>query len=141
LTGPDRPEALNVGAPALRRNLEKEIMRLHAFFSDWYSGVDGREIAEFEHSFDEAFYIVSAHGSVSGRSSEAVKEHRGSIPLEIEIRGVTLRQVVRGVSVATYEEHQVRNAEHRALISTVGLVRDDMSPGGFRWLFAHETKL
>jgi hypothetical protein len=43
--------------------------------------------------------------------------------------------------IVTYEEHQTRSSGNRVIISTIGLIPDSNRPGGFSWLFVHETSL
>ena len=121
-----------------------EIERLHQFFEDWYAGVNDRSIEEFAEGLDESFYIVSPRGGVSGKRSivETVQGLGGTGHAEIRIANVELRTFGSAViHIATYEEHQRRTSGTVAMISTAGLVSDDSRPGGFAWLFVHETFL
>jgi hypothetical protein len=126
------------------RQLATEIERLHRFFEDWYAGVGDRSIGEFADSLDEAFYIVSPAGDVSDKASivGTVDGLGGTGDVEIRIRNVDLRlRHASGIRIVTYEEHQRRSSDAVAMISSVGLLPDAARPGGFAWLFVHETYL
>lgn len=126
------------------QQLATEIERLHHFFEDWYAGVDGRSIGEFADSLDDAFYIVSPGGDVLDKAGVVgmVHNHAETGNVEIQIRNVELRsRLASGLRIVTYEEHQRRRADTVAMISTVGLLPDAAGPGGFTWLFVHETSL
>lgn len=120
-----------------------EIERLHEFFEDWFSGVKSRSIVEFADSLDEAFFIVSPGGDVSDKAQivEAVENHRGAWPIEIQIENVHIRREDGELLIGTYEEHQSRATQSAVMVSTVGLAADATRPGGFRWLFVHESWL
>jgi len=121
-----------------------EIERLHQFFEDWYVGVGDRSVGEFADSLDDAFYIVSPRADVLDKESIVgmVRGLGGTGEVEIRIRNVELRsRPTSGIWIVTYEEHQRRPSESVALISTVGLLPDAGRPGGFAWLFVHETFL
>lgn len=126
------------------RQLATEIERLHRFFEDWYGGVGDRSIGEFADSLDDAFYIISPGGDVSNKESivGTVDDLGGNGDVEIRIRNVKLRLVrAPGIRIVTYEEHQRGPSATAAMISTVGLLPDPLRPGGFAWLFVHETFL
>lgn len=66
----------------------------------------------------------------------------GIADVETRIRNVELRsQLASGLQIVTYEEHQRRHADTVAMISAVSLLPDAAGPGGFVWLFVHETSL
>lgn len=122
----------------------EEIVRLHDFFQDWFNGVGDRSIGEFADALDDAFFIVSPRGTVSDKATivAVVASHADTGPMEIRIENVDLKRSGDGGHVvATYEEHQERQDGPTALISTVGLMAGETTPGGYRWLFVHETSL
>jgi hypothetical protein len=124
--------------------LSIEIERLHQFFEDWYAGVGDHLMEEFADSLDDAFYIVSPRGDVLDKEGVVAMVHGlgGHGGVEIRIRNVDLRlQHASGIRIVRYEEHQRRPSESVTLISTVGLLPDAARPGGFAWLFVHETFL
>ena len=126
------------------QELATEIERLHQFFEDWYAGVGDRSMGEFADSLDHAFYIVSPGGEVLDKAGVVGMVHDlgGIADVEIRIRNVELRsRLASGLRIVTYEEYQRRRADTVAMISTVGLLPDAAGPGGFIWLFVHETSL
>ena len=129
---------------AERAKIGKEIVRLHDFFQDWFNDEGNRSIDEFADALDAAFFIVSPLGTVSDRKAivAMVANSRGRGPVGIRIENIELRRSDgSGLHVATYEEHQQRPDESAAMISTVGLAVDVARPGGYRWIFVHETWL
>ncbi len=121
----------------------QEIERLHSFFEDWFNGVEGRTISEFADSLDDGFYIVSPEGTMSNAETivETVDSRRGAWPVQIQIEQVYIRSDEGECLIATYEEHQSSATRSAVMLSTVGLVPDATRPGGFRWLFVHESWL
>jgi len=126
------------------RSVTDEVVRLHDFFQDWFDGHGERSLDEFANTLDDAFFIVSPRGTVADKTQivASVESHADSGPMKIRIKNVELRRAGEGdLLVATYEEHQERPNGTVARISTVGLRADASCPGGYRWLFVHETTL
>ena len=122
--------------------IRAEIERLHRFFERWFNGAEGLSIDEFADSLDDDFYIATPQGAILDKRGivTAVESHRGNGPLGISIENVIPRARERGgLRIVTYEEHQTRSSGNTVIISTVGLVPDANRPGGFSWLFVHET--
>lgn len=124
-----------------RDAVQGEVERQHRFFEDWFNGVEGSAIDELADSLDDEFFIVSPNGTISDRSTivKMVEEHWGSEPVDIHIENVELKRDDPGLLIATYKEYQNRGAESAVIASTVGLVADSTKPGGFRWIFVHES--
>lgn len=123
-------------------SVANEVVRLHDFFQDWFSGTEDRSIEEFSDALDDAFYIVAPRGSVSDKETIVgmVASRRGMGRVQIRVENVDVRFRGNGdMLIATYEEHQERQTESAILVSTVGLTEDGSCPGGYRWLFVHET--
>lgn len=120
-----------------------EIERLHRFFEDWFTGVDGHSITEFSDSLDPQFFLVSPSAETLNKQSvvEGVADHFGRGPIEITIENVAVAREDRGLTTATYEEHQYEQGQRTVIVSTVELAADTDTPGGYRWLFVHETWL
>jgi len=126
------------------QSLTDEIVRLHDFFQDWFNGHGDRSVDEFTDALDDAFFIVSPTGTVSDKTQIVgmVASHTGTGPMEICIENVELKRSGEGgLLIATYEEHQKRTGGTSALISTAGFRTDESTPGGYRWLFVHETSM
>ncbi len=121
----------------------REISRLHVFFEDWFRGDGSRSISELADSLDVEFFIVSPMGRKSNKAStvEGVRSLRGQRDVAIEIGHVVVERVDDSCVTATYEEHQTVGNQPSTRLSTVGMAIDEVAPGGFRWLFVHETWL
>ena len=126
-----------------RATVEQEVRRLHDFFADWFEGVDGRAIREFADSLDREFFIVSPEGlkSTKGEIVDGVTKLFGSGGVKITVRNVMIARNDRGLVTATYEEHHDKGDYKTVRVSTVGMTCDADTPGGYRWLFVHETWL
>jgi hypothetical protein len=118
-----------------------EIRRLHDFFEAWFSGFQGLSISDFSDALDPGFFMVTPTGSKIHRDAvvDAVAERFGGDSAKISIRNVEIERTGSGVVTATYEEHQARVGQSTARISTVTMAEDETTPGGYRWLFVHET--
>jgi hypothetical protein len=124
--------------------IRAEIERLHRFFEDWFNGAEGLTIDEFADSLDDRFYIVTPQGTILDMRDivTLVGSNGGNGPVAINIENVKSRtRESGGMRIVTYEEHQTRSSGNRVIISTVGLIPDSNRPGGFSWLFVHETSL
>jgi len=123
-------------------DVAEEIERLHFFFEEWFSDGGDRRIEEFSDSLDDGFHLVSPDGSNLDKTAIVgiVEDLGSSGRVEIRIKNVVVRHMDEsGLCIATYEEHQKRRGNTRTLISTVGFHADPSTPGGYRWLFVHET--
>ena len=122
--------------------IRAEIERLHRFFERWVNGAEGLSIDEFADSLDDDFYIATPQGAILDKRGivTVVESNRGNGPVAITIENVKPRtRDSGGMQIVTYEEHQTRSSGDSSMISTVGLIPDSIRPGGFSWLFVHET--
>ena len=127
---------------------EREIVQLHDFLADWFTGEigpDGNDFRYFERAIGADFSMVSPSGATIERSSviEGVRsDHgrwRGDAAASIEIRNVTLAYSHGDVVVATYEEWQASSQGESARTSTVVFRRNAALPNGLEWVHLHET--
>lgn len=120
-----------------------EIVRLHDFFEAWFNGVEGLSLAAFSNALDPQFYMVAPSGAKLSKAAvvNGVATQFGEDSAQISIRNVEIEYSDRSAVTATYEEHQVRGGAGSARITTVTMVTDRNAPGGYRWLFVHETWL
>lgn len=131
------------GDVAIDLSVQREVERLHKFFDDWFAGRGARQLSEFADSLDDSFYIVSP-GGVRATKSEvvsAVEANMAGGDVRIAIDNFEFVQNVRGMALAVYEEHQDRAGTRHVRLSSVGMVADSATPGGYRWLFVHETSV
>ena len=129
-------------AASVQQAFADEVVRLHAFFDDWFAGRGGRSIDEFSRSLEEHFMLVTPDGAVYDRDAivTLVEDGRGSGDAHIRVERPMIRHV-GGVVVGTYEEHQRRDGVSSARISTVVMVEREGTPGGWSWIAVHETWL
>jgi hypothetical protein len=117
-----------------------EVVRLHRFFDDWYSGLPGLSIAQFADAMDPRFTIVTPEGNVLGHSSiVAAVEHgfgKGGISIAVENFHV---EDLGTVVVCRYDEIHETPQEVTRRISTAVMIIDRDTPGGYRWVTVHET--
>jgi hypothetical protein len=120
-----------------------EIVRLHDFFEEWFNGVEGMSLAVFSEALDEQFFMVAPSGAKLSKTAvvSAVETQFGKDSAQISIRNVEIEYSAGSAVTATYEEHQIRGGNVSARITTVTMVIDRSAPGGYRWLFVHETWL
>jgi hypothetical protein len=126
--------------------VREEIEALHEFFVGWFSGrlAESDFEAGFLARFDPDFVLVPPAGTLlrlNDLSSRVRSGYATNPDFRIAIRNVSLRRVLDGHVLATYEEWQ-RNAlatqpPDNARIATV-LFRD-LRP--LEWLHVHETSL
>jgi hypothetical protein len=121
-----------------------EIVAMHEFIEQWFSGAVANEddvfARGFARRFDPGFVRISPAGEVFPLAQviRAVRAAHGSSPaFRLQIRAVVLRRELDGVFVATYEEWQ-RGNPNNGRISTVLLSTDRVAPGGLAWLHLHE---
>jgi hypothetical protein len=128
-----------------------EIVALHEFFVQWFSGVvanDDDVFAQgFARHFEPGFVLIGTGAEILPLAAltKFMRAGHGSNPgFRIEIRDVVLRRELDAVFVVTFEEWQ-RNAQHatpnNGRLCTVLLQTDRVAPGGLAWLHMHECWL
>lgn len=124
-----------------------EVVAMHAFLQQWFSGAvtnDDDVFAQgFARRFDPGFVRISPMGEVLplAQVTRAVRSAHGSSPtLRMDIREVVLRRELGGLYVVTYEEWQRANPNN-GRVSTVLLQDDRVAPGALAWLHLHECWL
>jgi hypothetical protein len=128
-----------------------EIVALHEFFVQWFSGAVANDDDVFAQGFarrlDPGFVLIGPDAEIMPLAmlTKFLRAAHGSNPgFRIEIRNVVLRRELDSVFVVTYEEWQ-RNAVHappsNGRLSTALLQTDRVAPGGLAWLHLHECWL
>jgi hypothetical protein len=117
-----------------------EVLRLHAFFEDWFAGTGDRSLSEFADSLDAGFFLVSPTGRILGRREiiDRIASAFGTGSVEIRIEQPILRHD-DAIVIGSYQEHQRRDDARTARITTVAMRRSEDAPGGWSWLSVHET--
>jgi hypothetical protein len=143
-------ENMNATSPS---PVAREILELHEFFVDWFTGACAKSDAEFDRRFtshfDPAFHIVLPGGLMlpGAALGEGLKQAHGSNPaFRIRIRDLRERAVPgTEVVIATYEEWQKHalNSEpvNNARLSSATLRLAPNAPNGVLWLHLHESWL
>jgi hypothetical protein len=129
------------GADAVGASFAQEVERLHRFFEDWFAGHTTSGFEDFDGAMAPTFHLVPPDGRIRERSElvSTVRAAVGSGAVTIEIRNPTVRYDDGSTVIGTYEEHQVRGDRASARQSTVMMLRDPGTPGGWGWLAVHET--
>jgi hypothetical protein len=117
-----------------------EVVRLHRFFDDWYNGLPGLTIAQFEDAMDRRFTIVTPDGDILKQPSivAAVENGFGKGGITIGIENFHVEDLGTAF-VCRYDEIHKTPQEETRRISTAVLVIDQDTPGGYRWMSVHET--
>jgi hypothetical protein len=125
--------AFETSAPA-------EVVRLHRFFDDWYNGLPGLTIAQFEDAMDPRFTIVTPDGDILSQPSivAAVGNGFGKGGITITVEDFHVEDLGT-VVVCRYDEIHETPQEVTRRISTAVMVIDLDTPGGYRWISVHET--
>lgn len=116
----------------------EEIARLHHFFQEWFRGnLEPDAFASCEEALAQDFTILTPSGEQIEREQilEAIRGHRGGEPphFEIDTAPRSCKQV-RGLHIATYEEHQ---SGTRSTVRVATAIID----GSMKWRHIHETWL
>jgi hypothetical protein len=129
----------------------QEIIELHRFFEDWFTGKLGPTDAAFSRFpsvLADAFEIISPSGEVSDRDTivERVRGAHGafadpSLGYRIWIDGYRGRSLGGGLYLANYEEWQESGGVARGRLSTVIFRRNSSAPNGIQWVHVHEVWL
>ncbi len=128
----------------LRATVQQEVEALHTFFVGWFSGAlpESQFESGFLSRFDPGFLLIPPAGTLltlDELASGVRRAHATTPEFRTAIRNVTVRRMLDGHTLATYEEWQ-RNAlaskpPENARLATV--LFENTEP--LRWLHIHET--
>lgn len=115
------------------------IIALHDFFAGWYRG-DAVDLAVMEDALADDFRIVTPNAEVRTRAEivgpvRAARSTRPDAEIRVVDRGC---QRVRGLHLATYEEHQRLGGTSNSRVSTAIISLID---GRWRWHHVHESSM
>lgn len=127
---------------------EEEIVRLHRFFVDWFTGQlpqSQEAFAAFSDSMATGFAIVGPNGRLTElpELERNLYDHHGAHQpsrFEIEIKRVVLRRAFGHWAIVTYEEWQQVGDQRTGRLSTV-VLEEEVKNGRLEWLHVHETWL
>jgi len=124
---------------------ETEIVRLHNFFVDWFTGTvpqTAEAFAPFKEPMSPQFAIISPQGLSTdcGQLVDSLWKSHNLIPnIRIWIKNVTVKQQIGDISIVTYEEWQERDGKTTSRVSTVIFQPFDHPQYPLKWLHVHET--
>lgn len=127
---------------------EEEIVRLHRFFVEWFTGrlpQTEAAFAAFADSMASGFAIVGPDGRLTELPAleQSLYNHHGHHDpqsFEIEIKNVVLRRAFGRWAIVTYEEWQQIGEQRTGRLSTV-VIEEELQNGRLEWLHVHETWL
>ena len=131
----------------MENRCQQEIVELHQFFQDWFTGVllaDDAAFARFSQVLGDTFIIISPDGRALSRNPllESLRgmhgAHKGQ---RIWIENVQLRHQADNLALVTYEEWQEVAENKTGRLSTVLFQVKPDTPNGLEWLHVHETWL
>lgn len=128
-----------------------EIVGLHHFFQDWFTGAlpqTEEAFARMRNALAADFAIISPGGVLTERAAllqNLFRAHGQQPHMRIWIERVQIRQQVGELVVATYEEWQSSGEQPAnpptARLSTALFRRRDENNHALEWLHVHETWL
>jgi hypothetical protein len=133
------------------KRVHAEILAMHAFFLQWFTGAVANEddvfAQGFARRFDPGFMLISPGGEVMplAQLTKSIRARHGSNPaFRLEVRDIVLRRELDSLFVVTFEEWQrsaVQATSNNGRLCTVLLQTDRVAPGGLAWLHVHECWL
>lgn len=126
---------------------EKEIIDLHQYFEDWFTGKleqSEANAARVDTVLAEDFHIITSDGRITPRSilsPTLYAAHGRQTDFRIWIENVMLRQQIEDMAIVTYEEWQTVNSTTTKRTSTVIFRAEKNAPNGLIWLHVHESGL
>lgn len=135
-----------------RAECRREVITLHDFFVEWYTGIADRATFElFERTLGEGFEMITPSGEHLDRQSviELVERQRNQYDrgtFDIEIENVVVVDATDQLTVCRYEEHQHGPGGANVRFSTALLAPTDEQTIGTdgrptEWRYVHETWL
>ncbi len=145
LAGP----AATLEGQTMDENCRKDVIELHQFFEDWFSGKlepSEKNFERFTATVAESFEIISPDGTRMVRDEilERVKNAHGANKdrgFRVWIKNYRGRPIQEGIHLATYEEWQEQDGKERGRLSTALFRTNPDAPNGVVWLHVHETWL
>ena len=131
----------------MKERVKKEIIRLHQFFQDWFSGKveRSRELFDLNVSshFDSSFEFVIPDGThmTKTQTVASLRSAYGYDPkFKIKVRFKSFRKIEKNTYLVVYEERQVDEGKKNRRLS-VAVVRHSNKAGGLKWLHCHEAPI
>ena len=135
----------------LSGNINSEIIEIHQFFMDWFTGSISNTEEVFFRFFKVLtpnFELITPSGNIFHYTDviEMIKSSYGSRSLpnsqfKIEIKNINVRFAFQSILGATYEEWQYSDDSKTARISTVIFQKNNNTSNQLSWVHVHETWL
>jgi len=138
------------GEAKMQEQIKTEIIELHQFFDDWFTGRLKRTDEEFNRlttALAPEFEMITPEGARVNRTDvleQIQSAHAGRAQdgtFQIRVKNITSRLLGENMFVATYEEWQQAQGKTRGRISTVIFRRTDGAANGVEWVQLQETWL
>lgn len=133
------------------QRLQTEVIELHQFFQDWFTGRlmnTDENFNRFSSVIAEDFEHISPEGLETNRDDLIYglkKAHTSRAnsekPYRVWIKNVRIRAVDDGIFIVSYEEWQESKGETRGRLSTALFREKPATPNGVEWLHVQETWL
>jgi len=134
-------------AADMRERCEREILTLHEFFEQWFTGavpVDRTVFARLESALAGEFRYILPAGRMLRRQEvldgifDAYGAHRQA---RIEIRNIVWPAPPEGrLGLVVFEEHQWLGEDYDARFNTALMRYAPEAPQGVAWVHLHETR-
>jgi len=135
----------------MRERCEAEVIGLHRFLEQWFSGAlpaTEQEVERFKSVMAEGFAIISPRGVSTGREEMIAELERahGSLAdadkgFRIWVADVHLRHDLGDAALVTYAEYQELSGETTGRRTSALFRRKIDAPNGVEWVHMHETWL
>ncbi|MHA2503116.1 MAG: DUF4440 domain-containing protein [Candidatus Kariarchaeaceae archaeon] len=122
-------------------SVQQEIIDLHQFFEDWFTGEVKEDITRFDSVMAPDFELISPSGQQINRQSIVdmiAQGYNSQTDRKIWVEDITCR-VQGDLVIATYYELQSYEGEHTKRISTAIFSYDPELPCSSLWHHVHET--
>ena len=125
----------------------REVIELHQFFQDWFTGTIANEPASFARFADvmsSDFEIIGPSGNHVRRAA-LIEQLRAGYAVHakkafsISVENVQVRMLTTDLALVTYEEWQTKGETRDARRSSALLRSQDGTPNGWVWVHVHET--
>jgi hypothetical protein len=126
---------------------EQEVIDLHQYFEDWFTGKLEKieaNAARLATVMAQNFHIIASDGRMTARDallSGLFNAHATRPDFRIWIENTVVRQQIHDITIVTYEEWQSTNGTTTTRTSTVIFREDAAAPNGVGWLHVHESGL
>ncbi len=130
---------------AMEQRVTIEIVGLHKFFEDWFTGVLPNDEATFsrvENALADGFVLISPLGVLDEREPLLAMlrlAYDSKREFKIWIENTRVRAISDGLWLVVYEEWQKSEGHTSTRLSTALFAASSDAPNGVVWQHVHET--